>query len=100
MRDELVRVTGGNPLALLELPAALTDDERTGRAPLRLDLPLNERIERAFMARVDAARATTRGGCSCWPRPTTAATSGRCCAPPRASAWGPTPSMPSSGPAC
>ena len=47
------RVTGGNPLALLELPGALTDDERTGRAPLRLDLPLNERIERAFMARVE-----------------------------------------------
>ena len=29
-------VTGGNPLALLELPAALTDDERPGREPLRL----------------------------------------------------------------
>jgi DNA-binding CsgD family transcriptional regulator len=52
VRDELVGVTGGNPLALLELPGALTDDERAGRAPLRLDLPLNERIERAFMARV------------------------------------------------
>jgi DNA-binding CsgD family transcriptional regulator len=53
VRDELVGVTGGNPLALLELPGALTDDERTGRAQLRLDLPLNERIERAFMARVE-----------------------------------------------
>jgi DNA-binding CsgD family transcriptional regulator len=51
--DELVGVTGGNPLALLELPGALTDDERAGRAPLRLDLPLNDRIERAFMARVE-----------------------------------------------
>ena len=61
MRDELVSVTGGNPLALLELPAALTDDELAGRAPLRLDLPLNERIERAFMAAGGAARATTRG---------------------------------------
>jgi hypothetical protein len=30
-------------------PAALTDDELAGRAPLRLDLPLNERIEQAFM---------------------------------------------------
>ena len=53
VRDELLRVTGGNPLALLELPGALTEDERTGRATLRLDLPLTERIERAFMARVD-----------------------------------------------
>jgi DNA-binding CsgD family transcriptional regulator len=52
VREELVGVTGGNPLALLELPGALTDDELAGRAPLRLDLPLNERIEQAFMARV------------------------------------------------
>ena len=53
MRDDLVGATGGNPLALLELPGALSDDERSGRAPLRLDLPLNERIERAFMVRVE-----------------------------------------------
>jgi DNA-binding CsgD family transcriptional regulator len=53
VREDLVGVTGGNPLALLELPGALTDDERSGRAPLRLDLPLNERIERAFLARVE-----------------------------------------------
>ena len=53
MREDLVGATGGNPLALLELPGALSDDERSGRAPLRLDLPLNERIERAFMVRVE-----------------------------------------------
>jgi DNA-binding CsgD family transcriptional regulator len=53
VRDELVTATGGNPLALLELPGALTDDERAGRTPLRPELPLAERIERAFMARVD-----------------------------------------------
>ena len=53
VRDELLRVTGGNPLALLELPGALTQDERAGRVPLRLDLPLTERIERAFMTRVE-----------------------------------------------
>jgi DNA-binding CsgD family transcriptional regulator len=53
VREELVGATGGNPLALLELPGALTDDERAGRAPLRIDLPLNERIERAFMVRVE-----------------------------------------------
>ena len=53
VREDLVGASGGNPLALLELPVALTDDERTGRAPLRLDLPLNERIERAFMVRVE-----------------------------------------------
>ena len=53
VREDLVGATGGNPLALLELPGVLTDDERTGRARLRLNLPLNERIERAFMARVE-----------------------------------------------
>jgi DNA-binding CsgD family transcriptional regulator len=52
VRDELIRATGGNPLALHELPAALTADQRAGRAPLDLDLPLTEGIERAFMARV------------------------------------------------
>jgi DNA-binding CsgD family transcriptional regulator/tetratricopeptide (TPR) repeat protein len=50
--DELVRATGGNPLALTELPTALTDDQRSGRAPLELDLPLTEGIERAYLARV------------------------------------------------
>src|SRR5206468_2543477 len=52
VRDQLVRATGGNPLALLELPRALTDEERDGSAPLRLDLPLAERIEGAFLERV------------------------------------------------
>jgi DNA-binding CsgD family transcriptional regulator len=53
VREDLVGATGGNPLALLELPGVLTDDERSGRARLRLNLPLNERIERAFMTRVE-----------------------------------------------
>jgi DNA-binding CsgD family transcriptional regulator/tetratricopeptide (TPR) repeat protein len=52
VRDELVRATGGNPLALHELPAALNAEQRAGRAPLDLDLPLTEGIERAFLARV------------------------------------------------
>jgi hypothetical protein len=40
VRDELVRATGGNPLALHELPAALTADQRAGRAPLDLSREL------------------------------------------------------------
>src|SRR5262249_52747905 len=60
VRDQLVDATGGNPLALLELPAALSDDERSGRAPLRPDLPLAERIERAFLARVEPLPEDTR----------------------------------------
>ncbi|HWM12328.1 MAG TPA: ATP-binding protein, partial [Solirubrobacteraceae bacterium] len=34
VRHQLVRVTHGNPLALLELPRALSDDQRAGRTPL------------------------------------------------------------------
>ena len=99
VREDLVRATGGNPLALLELPVALTDDERTGRAPLRLDLPLNERIERAFMVRVeplgdDARRLLVLAA------PTTAATSGRCCGPPSVWASGPMPSTSPNAPDC
>jgi DNA-binding CsgD family transcriptional regulator/tetratricopeptide (TPR) repeat protein len=48
----LVRASGGNPLALRELPSALTADQRAGRTPLDLDLPLTQGIERAYLARV------------------------------------------------
>jgi DNA-binding CsgD family transcriptional regulator len=68
VRDELVRATGGNPLALHELPTALTADQRAGRSPLDLDLPLTEGIERAFLARVlplgdDARRLLLLAAC-------------------------------------
>jgi tetratricopeptide (TPR) repeat protein len=53
VREELVRATDGNPLALLELPGALTEEQRIGRAPLHADLPLTERIEHAFLGRVE-----------------------------------------------
>jgi predicted ATPase len=59
--SELVRVTSGNPLALLELPDALTDTERAGTAPLRDPLPVTEAVQRAFarrIARLDAPGRT------------------------------------------
>jgi DNA-binding CsgD family transcriptional regulator/tetratricopeptide (TPR) repeat protein len=52
VRQELLRASGGNPLALRELPGALTTEQRAGRTPLDLDLPLTEGIERAYLARV------------------------------------------------
>jgi DNA-binding CsgD family transcriptional regulator/tetratricopeptide (TPR) repeat protein len=52
VRQALVRASGGNPLALRELPSALTADQRAGRTPLDLDLPLTQGIERAYLARV------------------------------------------------
>ena len=48
----LVERTGGNPLALLELPGSLAPDQLAGRAPLEDVLPLTTRLEQAFGERV------------------------------------------------
>ena len=50
--DRLVHGTGGNPLALVELGAALSPDQLTGQAPLPSDLPLTAGVERVFLDRV------------------------------------------------
>jgi len=52
VNDRLAEITGGNPLALGELSAALTADQLAGRAPLPDPLPLTEGLERAFLAQV------------------------------------------------
>jgi DNA-binding CsgD family transcriptional regulator len=46
--------TAGNPLAVIEAAANLTDDQRTGRAPLEHPLRAGERIEASFRRRIDA----------------------------------------------
>jgi DNA-binding CsgD family transcriptional regulator len=51
VRDHLVRATGGNPLALLELPRLLTADQLSGRELLRDPLPVSETVEAAFLER-------------------------------------------------
>ncbi|HEX2157674.1 MAG TPA: ATP-binding protein [Actinomycetes bacterium] len=48
----LAERTGGNPLALLELPRSLAPEQLDGRAPLDDVLPLTSRLERAFGERV------------------------------------------------
>jgi DNA-binding CsgD family transcriptional regulator len=57
--ERLVRATGGNPLALLEIPAVLSDAQLTGEEPLE-DLPLTPSIERALLGRVAPLRDETR----------------------------------------
>ena len=52
-RQRLIEATGGNPLALLELPAILSEAQLTGAAPLLDPLPVSARVERAFLARAD-----------------------------------------------
>ncbi len=51
VRDELVIATGGNPLALVEVAAALTGDQLAGRQPLPTPLPLTDGVERGFLDR-------------------------------------------------
>jgi DNA-binding CsgD family transcriptional regulator len=48
----LVRATAGNPLALVELAAALTPGQLSGRQSLPWPLPLTEGVEQAFLHRV------------------------------------------------
>jgi DNA-binding CsgD family transcriptional regulator len=51
VRDRLVRSTGGNPLALVELAAALSTAQLAGLEPLPAQLPLTAGVERAFLDR-------------------------------------------------
>jgi DNA-binding CsgD family transcriptional regulator len=50
---EVLAVAEGNPLALVELPAAMSGDERTGRVPLPRPLRAGEAIAGAYRRRVE-----------------------------------------------
>ena len=52
VRERLLAEAGGNPLALLELSAALSEAQLSGRAPLPRALPLTARLRLAFMQRI------------------------------------------------
>ncbi|HEV2373397.1 MAG TPA: AAA family ATPase [Streptosporangiaceae bacterium] len=54
VRTRLVEEAGGNPLALLELPAALTAGQRAGLQVLPPLLPLSERLQSSFTGRLTA----------------------------------------------
>ena len=51
VRARLLEVAAGNPLALLELPASLSDAQLAGCAPLTEPLPIGDGVERAFLGR-------------------------------------------------
>ncbi len=55
LSDEVTRAllaqTGGNPLALVELPTELTAEQLAGSAPLPTQLHLTERVQRVFLDR-------------------------------------------------
>ena len=60
VRARLIDEAAGNPLALLELPVALSDQQLAGQAPLPASLPLTSRLRASFFQRIDRLPATTR----------------------------------------
>jgi DNA-binding CsgD family transcriptional regulator len=50
----------GNPLALLELPVALSDQQQAGVGPLPALLPLSRRLQATFESRITALPAPAR----------------------------------------
>ena len=60
VRRRLLADAAGNPLAVLELPAALTDHQRNGRDPLPKRLPLTRRLESVFAAPITRLPRPTR----------------------------------------
>jgi DNA-binding CsgD family transcriptional regulator len=50
--NRLLAESGGNPLALLELPTELAADQLSGTAPLPARMALTARVERAFLDRI------------------------------------------------
>ncbi len=60
VRSRLLDEAAGNPLALLELPVALSDAQLEGRAPLPGALPLTARLRASFSERVDRLPEATR----------------------------------------
>jgi hypothetical protein len=60
VRERLLEEAAGNPLALVELPAALRSEQRRGGTSLPSVLPLTTRLERAFLARASELPDATR----------------------------------------
>ncbi|MEW2529039.1 AAA family ATPase [Streptomyces sp. NPDC047071] len=57
IRDRLLREADGNPLALAELPRALSRPQLDGAAVLPEELPLTERLQRLYRHRVNGLLA-------------------------------------------
>ncbi|MDQ1026387.1 DNA-binding CsgD family transcriptional regulator [Streptomyces umbrinus] len=57
---DLVRATGGNPLALLETAAGLSAGQLSGMRPMPELLPMGQQLHRAWTARLDMLPERTR----------------------------------------
>jgi AAA ATPase domain len=60
VRQRLLTEAQGNPLALLELPPALTGRARIAREAMPATLPLSQRLQSVFAARIEALPEPTR----------------------------------------
>ena len=60
VRRRLLAEAAGNPLAIVELPKALTDRQRSGRDSLPARLPLTQRLESVFAAPITRLPRSTR----------------------------------------
>ena len=60
VRERLLGEAAGNPLALLELPSGLSDEQLAGHKGLPDAIPLTARLQAAFQRRVQAMPADTR----------------------------------------
>jgi DNA-binding CsgD family transcriptional regulator len=57
---ELAAAAAGNPLALVELPGSLSNEQLSGRQPLPPVLPAGQSVEAAFRQRLAALPSATR----------------------------------------
>ncbi|MFC5751382.1 ATP-binding protein [Actinomadura rugatobispora] len=53
LRDRILKEAAGNPLALIELPAGLSEEERSGRASAPAALPVTGRVLASFGVQID-----------------------------------------------
>ena len=60
VRSRVLDAAQGNPLALLELPQALSDSQRSAAEPLPSVLPLGQRLQKVFTSRVARLPSATR----------------------------------------
>ena len=60
VRERVLDEAAGNPLALLELPAGLSEQQRAGLEALSESIPLTARVQAAFAARVERLPAATQ----------------------------------------
>ncbi|MFI6795294.1 helix-turn-helix transcriptional regulator [Streptosporangium canum] len=60
VRERLIEESDGNPLALIELPAALTAEQRAGRLSPVGAMPVADRVQEAFQTQIAALAEPAR----------------------------------------